>query len=364
MKVYFGANYYGHPKYARAMQEIRLDRELAWGELSGFLPAAYVSGKGIALDFCMRIPHEAVRAFWEKWQAVLEGEQENGLSPEQEEQIREENPMHLDFQVELSVNGQKLERAMSCGTSDSKVLRELAGSTAGEEAYERGSGAAGKVDAVEVLKQAYGCGEESGWCFKRFMFRWKKRPAKVEQLEIRLVAGSRSYACGTVETDSASAGKIFELVHPLTGEQFQLEVKDLEAGQIPQEVLEGMESRWGRMELPSHYMTLSYTISPALSPTEFWLGDESGGDKPRKLPSDPAAGAGKEDHSGVSAIGIIGGANGPTALFLAGKWGQEVRRSMSSTHFEPVEMVSWKPVFLVKEREDLILYEDGKRFEK
>ena len=64
----------------------------------------------------------------------------------------------------------------------------------------------------------------------------------------------------------------------------------------------------------------------------------------------------------AAAIGIIGGADGPTSLFLAGKWSGEARSVMSSLYFEPVEKICWKPNFMEKEREDLIIYEDSKRF--
>lgn len=54
------------------------------------------------------------------------------------------------------------------------------------------------------------------------------------------------------------------------------------------------------------------------------------------------------DHA---AIGVIGGADGPTAVFV-GAHTPKLHAACSSLHFEPVEDVEWRAVFSEKLMED------------
>ena len=56
-------------------------------------------------------------------------------------------------------------------------------------------------------------------------------------------------------------------------------------------------------------------------------------------------------------MGIIGGAEGPTAIFIAGKDTKESRKhiSCSALHFNKISQVEWRPIFYMKDREDLKL---------
>ena len=58
--------------------------------------------------------------------------------------------------------------------------------------------------------------------------------------------------------------------------------------------------------------------------------------------------------SEAASIGIIGGADGPTAIFVSTKRESQsqVHGAASSFHFQPVEEVTWLPVFHKKTAED------------
>ena len=56
------------------------------------------------------------------------------------------------------------------------------------------------------------------------------------------------------------------------------------------------------------------------------------------------------DHA--AAIGVIGGADGPTAVFV-GAQTPKLHAVCSSLHFEPVGEVEWRAVFSEKLMEDL-----------
>ena len=56
-------------------------------------------------------------------------------------------------------------------------------------------------------------------------------------------------------------------------------------------------------------------------------------------------------------IGIIGGADGPTAVFVTtkekGKAADEVRTAYSSLRYEPAKTVTWRICFMERPKEDI-----------
>ena len=73
---------------------------------------------------------------------------------------------------------------------------------------------------------------------------------------------------------------------------------------------------------------------PELSGREFSIRDCARSNQPkRKYPA---------GQNNACSVGIIGGADGPTAIFLAGRQGIQVHSVCSALHFEPVETVEWK----------------------
>ena len=80
---------------------------------------------------------------------------------------------------------------------------------------------------------------------------------------------------------------------------------------------------------------MTYTLSPEPA-GRFMLTDCAEADRPLEIkPSEEAPAA--------ACIGIIGGADGPTAIVLGGKGAEGCRAACSAPHFEPVEgAITWR----------------------
>ena len=142
-------------------------------------------------------------------------------------------------------------------------------------------------------------------------------------------------------------GKKFPFTHPTTGQTHTLTVESLEQGTLLKEALEN--DRW---EYPTHFLAMQYTLSPALPENTLSVRDCAQGDRPREKA--PAAWAPTARAYAAVSIGIIGGADGPTAVFLSVPAGEKARRTaFSSLYFAPVEQVEWLLVFHEKRFADM-----------
>ncbi len=364
MKVYYGTNFWGHPKEGQApMEELPIRQEFTWGELSGFIPAIYVSEEGLAIDFCIRIPNEKVQAFLDKWGDKLTGD----ISDEEQEQISRENPLDIAFNVKLYLNGQELENAFGCGASYSKVIaREY------ERRYQK---TFPKNSKEQQLMQEYGCEDSLSWCFKRHMCKWEHRPEVLDCLEIEFIAGRKEYFGEALEIGVEDVNQTYEIQSPVDGNTYQLHICEVEQKELNPEIfnmhgdlrgrrkhakennLEKFAERiaeQGTIEYPCHYLALScemlaaasFGVGESLSYEQFRLKDSSKGNKARRL----------RQYQASEVNVIVGAVDGPTSVFIAGrKKDMEKQLAVSSMYFDPIDRVSWVPVFLEKEREDMRL---------
>ena len=104
---------------------------------------------------------------------------------------------------------------------------------------------------------------------------------------------------------------------------------------------------WSRMpetglEHPSHYVAMSYTITPELPDGVMDIVDCDDGDRPRQAPTAPDQPAAA---SCAMVVGIIGGADGLTTVVGGADKPEKLHAACSSLHFEPVEQVEWRIVF-------------------
>ena len=96
---------------------------------------------------------------------------------------------------------------------------------------------------------------------------------------------------------------------------------------------------------------MSYTLSPT-SESIIHICDCAESDKPVKITptADPFA---PETQNGVACIGIIGGADGPTAIMIGGSFQENCQTAYSSLHFKPVEDdIEWRIEFSISQFKD------------
>ena len=99
------------------------------------------------------------------------------------------------------------------------------------------------------------------------------------------------------------------------------------------------------MQLPNRFTAMTYTVSPAPPKNLISVEDCTQNDPPvereasKDYPFMPEA-------QNAAVIGIIGGADGPTALFVTAKSEDKaVLTTCSALHFAPPKKITWRIVF-------------------
>lgn len=317
-KVYFSGNFWGHEKGERKSREIPVGKSFLWEGEKWTLPSVYTSGKGLVADFCVEAAPERIRAFMDKWdlwddvEAAAYGEAERL-------QIEAENPLAVEIRPQVICNGRALAHDRGCAVAWNPWLSECAPWSMEE--------------AKEVLEH-YGCDASKGWVFLRHAFRWEtRRKPKLRSLQVKLEREPQYFS--GIRFCPEKNGEKVSFLHPVTGMRHTLTVLGVSQGKLDHS---GFADGW---EWPEHYMQMQYTLSPDLPEEEFYVRDCCGGDAPRQ----------KERRA--AALGIIGGADGPTAVFIAGKEGLGAHQAYSSLYFEEPASTEWRMEFRVKMREDI-----------
>lgn len=341
-KVFFEGNCRRARAGKTAGEELRMDRMFCWHGLAWHIPAVYRCRRGMVVDFAVEVPEPEFRAFLERWGIDGNGECRRSLSRAEERQLEQENPMSFDFSTSLKVNGALLRSASACGTG-----------------YVPGDAADG--DALAWLDH-YGLDRTKVWRFWRQSYRWatdsrRSCPKRLRQMELHLEARTVELPLETFRTPAEGEAVTLHLPGQKTCQLTVLEAADEVAPVPPHE-------GW---EFPDHVCRMSYTLTPELSAQALWLYDCADGDRPRRRPHplppiSPERAALAEKYGleapDDGAIAIIGGADGPTAVFWTVRQpeGEEkrVHTVCSASHFAPVqpEAVTWQAVCCKKPCED------------
>ena len=312
-RVFYGRNFWSTRGLGTPGAELPLGHRFHWGDADWQALSAYVCAKGLVLDLAKHVPAADVHRFVEKWTPL----EEAGLTPEQAEQALQESPFHDSFHAKLLVNGRAL----------------------------RGEGGSGfawrpdeKPDSVEQAVLAhYALDPAEHWQLWRLHFPWKRRT------ELRSLLTSSGRSSLTLVADpvwlpglrfTAQPGQTVSFTHPATGTNHTLTVLALTPETLDVSGLPGFQ------EYPAHCLRLDYAVSPELPPDELQLRDTAPTDPPRlKIPDDVT---GAVSVNGAACIGIIGGEDGPTSIFVSADTPSEGRAAWSSLHFAPPEQVTWQ----------------------
>lgn len=309
----------------RPGREVALGITFTWGGEEWLAPAMYCCGEGLVLDLLKKVPAEVLNRFAEKWGLDENGALQRELTPAEQEQMENENPLEERFRAEVTVNGRRLQQSTGHGVCWVPGLPESA----------RWDGEAEQVVAH------YGLERNCGWAIWRVCCPWNGRVLKPETVELTMTAEKEAVDGGTF---TAEPGKTVPLTDPRTGLTHTLRVLSLTPETMDRSLLPPVG-----MEFPTEYVEMQYTLEPPLPVGDFVLVDAAPGDEARAC----------KVENGLTAqesvcIGIIGGADGPTAVFVSGKGdeaGEDVRAVYSSLHYKPVETVTWQARFMARPKE-------------
>ena len=326
-KVYFGGDF-GPRREGRDRpgKEVPISAEFVWDGHIWHVPAVYLCGQGLVMDFCVEVEPEAIRAFQEKWAPWTRGERE--FTPEEQEQFHAEHPQVIQFDAKAEVNGRELGRRGGAGFGWVPV------SCMAPE--ERSTDCQQTWEAIWLMER-YGLDPERGWMFVRQSFPWaaRRRPA-LHTLKLHLsqypkpVPGPRFTVQG--------AGDVIPFTHPVTGEAHTLRVVEYEQQQFSPEQLARMED--GEWEYPSCYTAMTYAVTPDLPRDGISVRDCAQGDRPRRkaLPD-------SMPPDGAASVGLIATSRGLAPVTAAGGAEVQARAACSALWFQPADQVQWRMAF-------------------
>ncbi len=295
----------------RPGQEISLNTAFSWGGWTWRIPAIYVCAQGLVIELCRRIEPHVLQAFIEKWN-LQDGDRP--LTPEEETLCEAENPLVFDMQAALTLGGQTLRPTHGRGLCHNPCTPREAD------------------PAVHAVLAHYQLDARFGWAFTRLAFPWAgpKRPACLEEMSLTLTPDLISLP-----------GPSFSLSVP--GESLRFDDPDGRTHTLTLHALSEQTLERGAMlsayELPTHFVRMTYTIDPELPNKTFRLTDAEPGNAPiLRAPS---------GESESASIGIIGGANGPTTVFLSTPASQSpsLHVACSALRFEKRVAIRWRITF-------------------
>ena len=301
----------------RPGKEVPIHKEFNWAGHHWIIPSIYLCGKGIVVDFCMRTDPAAIRDFMKKWNLNPENEVERQFTQEQQIQLDLDNPLHMDFHSLLHLNGKELHSTHGCGTCYNPCL--------GQEYIHN--------EARQAVEH-YGLDGNAAWVILRSSYPWAtKRKPELRTLSVTMLPDKVSVP-----------GPHFQIRRPgdtvtfcYGGQKYTLTVQEYET-----QVMDWSRVPDTGLEHPGHYVVMSYTITPEPPDGVMDISDCDDGDRPRQAPPVPGQPAAA---SCAMVVGIIGGADGPTAIIYDQQKQGKLHAACSSLHFEPVKQVEWRVVF-------------------
>lgn len=325
MDVYYGGGYYGRSGFGRAGKEIRTDSRFVWGNEIWYVPAVYSCAKGLVIDFCVEIESQNFVKFMDKWWNPQMDEEM--LSLKKREQMEKENPLSIEFTPHIILNDRELV------TESGSSIAWIPENCLPEEMR--------NPQEAEQLIGYYKLDKTKVWSFHRWSFSWGKKNPTIKTLVLKQERCPVSFP--GIRFLNPKAGDEITFLHPLSGKEYKLIVKNCEQNIInfDRKVLEDFE-------YPTHTVEMEYILSPELPQDKFFVTDCRQNDPPKQIQKDR-----QKNKYAASSIEIIGGADGPTAIFMAhqGK-AKQSRIACSALTFVPQNEVEWKITFREKTMED------------
>lgn len=274
--------------------EKKLNVDFSWGGRTWHIPAMYLCEQGLVVDICMEAEPEAVRA-------AMVQHSEGACS---------ENPLEPDFRAHIAWNGQKLPAAHACSMVYWPAV------CFPEETCQ-------EADVLRFMEH-YQLNPERVWLLHRAAFRWKGTDAS-ETLSCTLRMEQRPQRVLGKPFSTPPVGKSVSVCHPISNQVYTLTVQELSW----QTLCDGV----------SNVLLMWYTLSPDDKKPPFSLVDGT----PDEEPMNDAG----SDLPEAATIGIIGGADGPTALVLSGV-SSTSHAACSAVRRETIDTAQWQPVFRMK----------------
>ena len=314
------------PGRGRAGKEIPIKKDFFWGEEHWHVPSVYACTKGLVVDYCIEVDNHKVQSFIDKWN--LFDEESQDYTEREQELIRQEHPLNVDFRSAVEVNGISMEQ--ECLYGEVWIASEHLHS---------------QQEAANVLNY-YGLNADKCWAIRRVAYPWaEKRPRTLKSIQIRLEQELKE-VYGASFTVS-KAGEEIKIQNPLDGQEHLLSIRAYEKQELDQKFFQ--HTGMAGMEYPPHFIAMSYTVYPEIE--KFILRDTDKGDNPRRIEENPDG----PIACGVGAVAILDKNVGQHLYVNPDGSEAKVATVCSSMHFEEVDEVRWETVFYRKDKEDFVV---------
>jgi len=321
--MYFGQSFWSEDGEGTPGKKKEIGNKFYWDGKTWMLPAVYLFEQGLAVDFCVQISLDEIKNFISKWKT-----KEDHLSEDEKWQAEIESPFSSKEEITVKVNGQEAKSSNRCETVWHPFGNE-------DEAFDANR----NKNIEEELLEAYHCSQEWGWKFVRIFFKWPENfQMPLRSLHFRFEKDPIHYPGPCFSTALGEGEKSIEFTHPVSQSKHMLNLLKFEQAELTEETRKLPSSRQHVFnKIPGHYAQITYSVTPPLKEGELQIHDQA--------KSDPVH---MEREEGAASVSIIGGADGPTSIFLFGKSRQpETSLACSSLHDNPVDHVDWKMDFYV-----------------
>lgn len=330
-KVYYEGNIWGHHGRDHAGKEILVNQHFDWAGYHWFIPTVYSCGKGLVIDFCMRVDARRIQNFMEKWKLSCKSDFYDGFTNEQQMQMEIENPLCFHFHPMLKLNNKEMTVSRGCAICFNPYLADKNG-------YD--------LETKRVVEH-YHLDKSYGWVIFRNAFPWtSKHHSEIKSLSL-IMEQQPDRVPGEHFVVQAPGDKV-TFIHPISGKAFELTVQSIEQQILPESSL--LPKRW---RYPTYFISMNYTVSPEWG-KEIMIHDCAESDQPMENPEwNDKSNLGSTQ--GVCCVSIIGGNSGPTAMILENDAEEKIHSVCSSLHFELVQdNVEWYISYIVKQFSDAV----------
>ena len=313
-EVYFNRGFGSARSGERPAKEVPLGVNFEFSGKQWLIPSMYICSKGIVVDIIAQTDMSEFDAFYAKYKNDIESSER--LSDDRFEFVLSQNPVSIDVNISLNINGKP---AITRG------INGMVWVSIDES-----------IDCKRIIEH-YGLDSSKAMDVKRASFKWatKSKPRVISDLEIKL--GMAPKIIRGKEFCVSGSGQSFEIKNPLTGVIHTLTVNEFNKQQLGNSALMNNE-----YDIPENYISIDYTIFPEINTENVRIHDICQSDSPKKWIKHDAGASYLPEAKNDASIGIIGGADGPTAIIL----GNKNHQICSSLHFEPRDSVTLRADFI------------------
>lgn len=323
-KITFRGTFHSEDREGTAGIPIQVQKAFHWAGIDWVIPEVYACEEGLVVLTLGKVDPAEVRKYI----------QDGPATHEDIERMDAECPLNIHLRCAAKVNGSV---GVFCGGSGMAWMPPMPGEDNGYQ------------NAKWVLEH-YGFDTKFAWIINRDNYRWPDgtRP-ELNSLEVTVT--QRPVSLSATHFKTPLNGKNVKVQHPLNGKTYTLTIEDIKQAEADMQNAHSMG-----LEFPTKYTWMEYRIQPDLGGNQYRIMDCKQSDEPRPMKITHAESPAEVQINGeAAAIGIIGGADGPTAVFMSRPTckASHLRMASSSMRFEHVNEVEWRIVFLEKLHEDI-----------